>query len=444
VDAVTGKAYVGGTFSIINSVPRTNLAAIDETSGAALPWNPTTNAMVEALLVNGSTVYLGGQFTDVSGTTRNRAAAVDGVTGALSGFNPNVDQFGFNTTVKTFAISGSTLYMGGTFETVRSLDRIGIAAVNASTGTPTTWNPFSNGPVNAITYVEGGVFTGPFLIVGGGFTSIGGQARDYVSILDPGTAAAGNPLNSPNGPVRSIVVEPLPPGFGGYNQIFLGGSFSSVAGQPRNNIASLAAFGVVTSWNPDASGPVETMARVGSTIYAGGIFNIIGEQDRPGIAAIDAGGVATPWDPRATAWNGTGIVYSLLESTGTIYAGGNFNVIAETPHSYFAGMGEIVTAVESEPAPAVTPMALTAAPNPFDRATQIEFSLPAAGETRVMVYDVAGRRVRELHSGWLPSGRHTISWDGREDSGRPVAAGAYFLGAKTQAGSVGSKIYRLR
>jgi hypothetical protein len=442
VEADGAKAYVGGEFTIINSVPRTNLAALDETSGALLAWAPTTNATVEALMVSGSTVYIGGQFSNVNGTVRNRAAAVDAVTGALTGFNPNVNGFG-PTTVKTFAISGGTVYMGGVFETVRLVDRVGIVAVSATTGSLLTWNPFANGAVYSITYLPGGIFGGPILIVGGDFTAIGGQFQAYVSILDPATAAAGY-LDSPNGPVHSMFVEPLPPGYGGYSEILLGGPFTSIAGQPRSHIGMLAAFGLVTSWNPNANADVSSIAKVGNTRFVGGVFALIGGSPRRGIAAIDVNGVATSWDPAALGPYPAGVVYSLLESAGTIYAGGTFTSIADTPHGYFAGMGQIVTAVENDPAHGVTPVALRASPNPFEQSTKIQFSLPREGETQVTVYDVAGRRVREVHKGWLPYGRHTMTWDGREETGRPVAAGVYFIGVRTPAGSLGSKVYRLK
>ena len=109
IEVAGAAVYVGGYFSIIHSVPRSNLAAIDEISGAALSWAPSTNATVEELMASGSTVYVGGQFSTVNGITRNRAAAVDAGTGTLTAFNPNVDTFGF-TTVRTFAISGSTVH----------------------------------------------------------------------------------------------------------------------------------------------------------------------------------------------------------------------------------------------------------------------------------------------------------------------------------------------
>jgi flagellar hook assembly protein FlgD len=43
------------------------------------------------------------------------------------------------------------------------------------------------------------------------------------------------------------------------------------------------------------------------------------------------------------------------------------------------------------------------------------------------IYSADGRRVRSLNSGTLSAGQHTFHWDRRDASGRPVAAGVYFV-----------------
>ncbi len=70
---------------------------------------------------------------------------------------------------------------------------------------------------------------------------------------------------------------------------------------------------------------------------------------------------------------------------------------------------------------------LPAWPNPFNPSTNVAFDLARAGQVRLMVYDVAGRRVAELHAGELPVGRHTFRWDGRDYDGRTVSAGVYLV-----------------
>ncbi|NNE44347.1 MAG: hypothetical protein HKN12_09070, partial [Gemmatimonadetes bacterium] len=68
------------------------------------------------------------------------------------------------------------------------------------------------------------------------------------------------------------------------------------------------------------------------------------------------------------------------------------------------------------------------APQPaFGRQT-IALDVPAPGRVRVTVHDVTGRRVAVLADGRTARpGPWTLSWDGRDESGRRVPTGVYFL-----------------
>ncbi|MGH2570555.1 MAG: FlgD immunoglobulin-like domain containing protein, partial [bacterium] len=66
-------------------------------------------------------------------------------------------------------------------------------------------------------------------------------------------------------------------------------------------------------------------------------------------------------------------------------------------------------------------------PNPFRFETTIAFSLAAQARVRVTVHDLAGRRVRMLVDGVLDADRHEVRWDGRDDGGRALASGVYFV-----------------
>ncbi len=66
-------------------------------------------------------------------------------------------------------------------------------------------------------------------------------------------------------------------------------------------------------------------------------------------------------------------------------------------------------------------------PNPFMNRTRFEFDLAYAGTVELAVYDVTGRRVRELVRGRREAGRHELQWDARDDAGRPVPSGVYFF-----------------
>ncbi len=65
-------------------------------------------------------------------------------------------------------------------------------------------------------------------------------------------------------------------------------------------------------------------------------------------------------------------------------------------------------------------------PNPLAGQSVLSFDLAQGGETRLDVYDTAGRRVASLlHSGLEP-GRYSVRWDGRADGGSALQAGLYF------------------
>jgi hypothetical protein len=68
-------------------------------------------------------------------------------------------------------------------------------------------------------------------------------------------------------------------------------------------------------------------------------------------------------------------------------------------------------------------------PNPFGGSASIRFAVPG-GERRdftLRVYDVSGRLVRIVDEGQAVPGVHTRTWNGDDDSGRPVAAGVYLV-----------------
>jgi hypothetical protein len=66
-------------------------------------------------------------------------------------------------------------------------------------------------------------------------------------------------------------------------------------------------------------------------------------------------------------------------------------------------------------------------PNPAaGGVTAFSSRLESEGAVSLVIYDVAGRRVRDLVSAMRPAGSYTDAWDGRDDDGRAVRAGVYF------------------
>lgn len=83
-------------------------------------------------------------------------------------------------------------------------------------------------------------------------------------------------------------------------------------------------------------------------------------------------------------------------------------------------------------------------PNPFHSATALSYQLPARQHVKVSVYNVAGQRVRTLWDGAQEAGTHSVTWDGRDDTGKHVSAGVYFSALETEAGTLSKKMIRVK
>jgi hypothetical protein len=65
-------------------------------------------------------------------------------------------------------------------------------------------------------------------------------------------------------------------------------------------------------------------------------------------------------------------------------------------------------------------------PNPLSNSSLLRFALAKGGDTRLEIYDAAGRRVASLVHATLEPGNYSVTWDGRADGGDPLGAGLYF------------------
>jgi len=71
-------------------------------------------------------------------------------------------------------------------------------------------------------------------------------------------------------------------------------------------------------------------------------------------------------------------------------------------------------------------LALQASPNPVAGKTKITFLLPSSGKVVVEIYNIQGKRIKTLNSGWLDEGAHSVVWRGDDEAGNRVSPGVYF------------------
>ena len=83
-------------------------------------------------------------------------------------------------------------------------------------------------------------------------------------------------------------------------------------------------------------------------------------------------------------------------------------------------------------------------PNPFSQITSIRYRLPEESRVTVEVFDLLGRKVVTFVQDQLqPAGHHAITWDGRDASGKPLAAGNYVCRVRTEKQSITRIVTRL-
>ncbi|RKY59295.1 MAG: hypothetical protein DRP95_05200 [Candidatus Latescibacterota bacterium] len=210
-------------------------------------------------------------------------------------------------------------------------------------------------------------------------------------------------------------------------------------------------------WMPDASGTWDRYERFEVPPPPGFISLYFDHRDwaeKPGIHTTDirpAGGerytwtfeVLAPPGPVHLYWRHTGLPDGMRarmvdEGTGRwseLSFSGEYSFRADgTPRRFKV----IVESSSSVP----KGYRLSAFPNPFNSRTSILVEVPES-DAVLAVYDVKGRKVRTIAEG-IPAGEYAISWDGRDDAGKPVASGVYIVRLRGRTGGIARRLVLLR
>ncbi len=334
--AISGNdLYVGGLFdrvglNIDGGIAATNLAKWNGSTWSAVGGG--VNGTVTSLAVSGTDLYVGGSFSFAGDVFALRVAKWDGNSWSALGS-------GLNNTVNALAVVGTDLYAGGSFTQSGSTSVLRIAKWNGA-----TWSAVGTGMSGA---VNAFAVSGTDLIAAGAFTI----PASYIAKWNGSTwSAFGSGLGTN---ANAVVVSG--------SDVYVGGSFitpatriakwdgnawSAVASGMNSTVNTLATFGSTvvaggsftspamriaawsgTNWSSlgtGLNGPVNAVAISGNDVYLGGSFKFIGVSGSANIIRWDG----ATWSPLGGGLSSS--VSALAVSGGNLYAGGAFTSALNT------------------------------------------------------------------------------------------------------------------
>jgi PKD domain-containing protein/malectin (di-glucose binding ER protein) len=382
---VGSTMYAGGPFTSVSphATPGTvythnYIFAFNPTTGAIDNTNflPIVNGEVDTIIPGpaANEVYIGGQFTTVNGVSM-RVALLNTTNGSIvSTWKPSA----MNALTNKLVYADNMLFVGGTFTTVGGVTHDGLVALNPTTGKVLPYvnlnftghhnynvqcNPGTQTCANAGT----GVLSmdvnpaGTEMVVVGNFTSVSGDPRDQVAMIDLGATSATDDENwatdaytaacfsnafdsyirdvqfSPDGSYFVIAAT----GGSGTNSDGTNSSCDTAARYESNGTGS----DVRPTWI-DYTGQDSfwTVAISGTAVYLGGHerwtnnshgydYAGPGAVPRPGIAALSPiSGLALPWNPGRNP-RGGGAHALLLTSTG-LWVGSDTDYIGNRQYQH--------------------------------------------------------------------------------------------------------------
>ncbi len=160
-------AYIGGSIYDSGHGHAQSRRCDQPTTGNVIAFNPNLNGSVQALAVSGNTVFLGGSFTQARGSSAARLVAVNATTGAV------IWKATLNGQVMALDVAHGNVYAGGFFTTANGSARLYLAAFNATNGAlSTTWKPSADLEVKALSVTS----DQSEVIIGGDFTQLNGTS----------------------------------------------------------------------------------------------------------------------------------------------------------------------------------------------------------------------------------------------------------------------------
>ncbi len=172
-----------------------------------------------------------------------------------------------------------------------------------------------------------------------------------------------------------------------------------------------------------------------STDYAYAVFlypanqeiSDLGSGGGPGIGLLGEVGEPIFLSHEGTTWIQFDSAYRLAVEPETSAAKSGVRVLSEMRGSVLEAAASVAN--NEPPVPKRTRLRAPA-PNPFNPRTVLRLELSKDMHVEMKLYNLAGRLVKTLVHEHLPAGFHEIVWEGRDNRGRAVSSGKYFVRAE--------------
>jgi uncharacterized delta-60 repeat protein/gliding motility-associated-like protein len=329
-----GKILIGGYFSTYNGSTRTYIARLNSdgsVDATFVPANPVSTIHSIALQPDGK-ILVGGGTSDPDGFSTNIIARLNSngsldatfstVTGSSFGFS-----FGL---VNVIALQpDGKILAGGSFSTINSTARNGIARLNSNGTLEATFNPGTGTQdLNSIALQGDGK-----MVIGGAFTTYNGTTRNRIALVnaDGSLDASFAPGTGTDNAINTLVLQPD-------NKVLIGGYFTNYNGTARNRIARVlnAALQQVTPGTLSASGycagsAISIPYTVSAAYTSGNVF----------IAQLsDAlGSFASPVTLGTSTATGSGTISGTIPSTTAAGTGYRIRITSSNPVTTSADNG---------------------------------------------------------------------------------------------------------
>lgn len=278
---VGSSLYVAGPFSVFNGQAMGNIVKADPTTGAPDPAFTvgTQISGISSLTSTGGALYVGVYANNCQSTTLGCIAKLDPTTGAADPvFAPSATT---NGPVDGLFASGGSLYAGGVFQTDNGLAAQNLAKINATTAaldqTFTGATGLVVAPCCPLLAVDAFAMSGSSLYVGGDFTSYRATAVSSLIKVDASSGVLDTTFTQSSGAYPWVAALAIANG-----SAYLGGQLISYRGASVQNLAKVdATTGVLDTTFTQGlgachgtvgcgGGGVLSLTPVGSKLYVGG------------------------------------------------------------------------------------------------------------------------------------------------------------------------------